>query len=103
MVGVHERAPAADGDEAGVAVLGEDHGRTVAACIGPSLLATIVLGNARPGCGRSSCTGGVRSRPGGRVGDEGWPADAPSVDLLPIVTATEDAPGRTDAASETPS
>ena len=29
MVGVRERAPAADGDEPGVAVLGQDHGSTV--------------------------------------------------------------------------
>jgi hypothetical protein len=28
MVGVRERPPAADGDEAGVAVFGEDHGCT---------------------------------------------------------------------------
>jgi hypothetical protein len=29
MIGVRERPPAADGDEAGVAGFGEDHGRTV--------------------------------------------------------------------------
>jgi hypothetical protein len=32
MVGVREYAPAADGDEPGVAVLGQDHDSTVRRC-----------------------------------------------------------------------
>ncbi|MFN8487094.1 MAG: hypothetical protein U0350_05835 [Caldilineaceae bacterium] len=36
MVGVRERPPAADGDEAGVAVFGEDQGDTLSACLCPT-------------------------------------------------------------------
>jgi hypothetical protein len=36
MVGVRERPPAADGDEARVAVFWQDHGSTVLECICPT-------------------------------------------------------------------
>jgi hypothetical protein len=51
MVGVRERPPAADGDEAGVAVFWQDHGATAPECICPySLLTRAIEYDVLPTC-----------------------------------------------------
>ncbi|MGH3448757.1 MAG: class I SAM-dependent methyltransferase [Nocardioidaceae bacterium] len=75
MVGVRECPPAADGDEAGVADLWQDHGFTVPECICPTYCQFGPSGNR--GSGGAATVTAMGSRPGHGNWDEVYADDVP--------------------------